>query len=254
MLKLSKYEFRKNRTFLFIIFAGLLLLEGYFIGSIILQKEEHSGMSAAFLSMYAMVCYFAVFILAIANYSKELNSRSSYLIFMTPNSSLSIIFSKMFTILMIGFVLVLAICGLGYLDIQLLINAYPKIGDFKSFINSLLEAMGISSSQLALSIAFAVVEFLISFFSTITLIYFAITLSATLLQNNRFKGFVSFALFIALSYITGFITDKLPIINDNAETFSELMVNLIPTTLFDLIIMIGCILGCSTLLDKKVSL
>ena len=90
MLNLIKYEFRKNRMVLMIIGGGLLLLQLFYMFQIFTYKEEEEfwlPMSISFLSIYALVCFFTIFILAVSNYDKELKSKSSYLIFMTPNSS-----------------------------------------------------------------------------------------------------------------------------------------------------------------------
>lgn len=201
-----------------------------------------------------MICYFAVFILAISNYSKELSSKSSYLIFMTPNSALNIIFSKMFTILIIGLTLLIAICALGYLDISLIYKTYPNIGEITDFADEIMKMIGINTGELILSIFASVLEFIISFFSVVTLAYFSITLSATLLQNNKFKGIVSFAIFLVLTYLIGFISDKLPVIYDNPESILQAFMSTLPVTIFDVVIIAACILGCSTLLEKKVSL
>lgn len=254
MLKLTKYEFRKNRTTLIIIAIGFLLLQGYFLGSIILEKENHSGMSASLLAMYSMVCFFAVFILAVANYSKELSSKSSYLIFMTPNSPLSIIFSKMLNILIIGTAIVVVFFVLGLFDIKLLMDTYPEIGSFTEMIKEIMKAIGIDVGGFLAKLFYFVVSFLISFFAVVTLVYFSITLSATLLQNNRFRGFLSFGLFVVFVLIVGYISDLIPVPYPDTQKYSEALINLIPGTLVELVVMIASIAGCSILLEKKVSL
>lgn len=254
MLKLTKYEFRKNRSVLLIIAVGFLLLQGYFLVSLFLEKETHSGMSASLLTLYSVVCFFAVFILAITNYSKELNSKTSYLIFMTPTTPLSIIFSKLLNILIIGIIIVLVFFGIGMLDLKLLMDTYPEVGSFAAFIDEIFEVIGVDSTLFFTQVGFYIVSFLISFFSTVTLIYFAITLSATLLQNNRFRGFVSFILFIGFTILTGYISDKLPVLCASPANSWDIMLNLIPDTILELIVMIVSILGCSVLLEKKVSL
>lgn len=254
MLKLSKYEFRKNRNILITITVGLILLQVYFFFGIFTENVDHTVTSSMFLMMYAFVCYFVVFVLAISNYSKELNSKSSYLIFMTPNSTLSIIFSKMFTILVIGAVMVLAIAGLGYLDITLLFDRFPDVANTTEMIDSFMEMMGINTSELIISIIAWIIAFLIDFFSIVTLAYLSITLSATVLQNKKFKGVVSVIIFLICTYGISFISDRLPVLIDNPGNLIDIMISMIPTLLFEVVIMIICILGSAKLLEKKVSL
>ena len=76
MLKLMKYEFRKNRTALLVIGSGLLLLQLYYMFGCFTESDTHLGASAALLILWSVVCFFTVFILAVTNYSRELNSKS----------------------------------------------------------------------------------------------------------------------------------------------------------------------------------
>ena len=254
MLKLSKYEFRKNRNFLLVIGIIFALLEIYFLAGIFMKNPENSAKALAFLFICAVVCFFSVFILAISNYSKELNSKSSYLIFMTPNTSLNIIFSKMFTILIIGLVSMTIICITGYIDWKLLCQTFPNVELAADTVQSLFILSGTNSGSIILGIITYVIEFIISFFSTVTLAYFSITLSATLFQNNRFKGLLSFALFLGFTYLLGLVSSLLPQIMETQESIADVLISAIPATILDVIVMCLCILGCSTLLDKKVSL
>jgi len=254
MLKLTKYEFRKNRTLLIIFGIGLVLLQAYFMISISARNDEHTIMSSMLLFLYLMVCYFSVFMLAISSYSKELNSKSSYLIFMTPNPAVKIIFSKMLTILIIGLALLVFACALGAFDISLIYDTYPNVGSITEFVNEMMYYMGINTNGLILSIFAAVFQFIVSFFSIVTLAYFAITLSATLLQNNKLKGLVSFVIFIALSYFIGFISDMIPLPYSDRENILSVLISALPVTIFNIVVMIASIVGCAVLLEKKVSL
>lgn len=254
MLKLTKYEFRKSRTTLIIMGLIFALLEGYFIFGIITKDVMHTGSSTFMLSLFSMCCYFIVYIMAITAYSKELSSKSSYLIFMTPNSSLSIILSKMLNILIIGAVMVLVITGFAMLDVHLFLNTYDSGKSFLDFMGSFLASMGINTALILPTIIAYLLEFLINFFAVITMIYFAITLSSTVLQNNKFKGFLSFALVVLFIFLMGKVTEIIPNIYERPSDAFELVINLLPTTAFELVVMICAIFGSATLLDKKVSL
>lgn len=259
MLKLAKYEFRKNRTFLIIIAAIAVILESYFLISLIIDDNEHVLTSALFLVMYAFICYFMVFILSISNYSKELNSRSSYLIFMTPNSALSIILSKMFTILIIGTAIICVFCAFWYVDINLASEHYSDIEELaqlKYVFKFMMSAFEVNVTELALNIVSYALSFIISFFATVTLVYMAITLSATLFQNNRFKGLMSCIIFFALTAGVNKVRSLMPLIYNDIDTLTltKMLINLLPSTLVNLCIIIGCVLGCAALLEKKVSL
>ena len=101
MFRLSKYELRKNRTALFVLLAGLAALQICFLIALRGKTQDYAIIWSTILVLYAVVCYFAVFIFAITNYYREINSKTSYLVFMTPVSALSIILSKMLTVLVL---------------------------------------------------------------------------------------------------------------------------------------------------------
>ncbi len=256
MLKLTKYEFLKNKTVLLIIFIGIAILESAYLICCHLKDVEKTALTLTLCVVYTSVCFFVVFVLAISNYSKELNSKSSFLIFMTPNSSLSIIFSKMLTTLITGCVIAAILCGLAYFDVWFLSENFPKIRVYKELINIFSQMAAVEIAQLALTVSSYVIDFLISFFATVTLIYLAITLSFTLLQNARMRGFISFLIFFFSEIALNMIRSRLP----SPYTFDEItstyrmLMNLLPGALLDLIVMILCIFGCTKLLDKHLSL
>ena len=160
----------------------------------------------------------------------------------------------MFTILIIGLVSMTIICITGYIDWKLLCQTFPNVELAADTVQSLFILSGTNSGSIILGIITYVIEFIISFFSTVTLAYFSITLSATLLQNNRFKGLLSFALFLGFTYLLGLVSSLLPQIMETQESIADVLISAIPATILDVIVMCLCILGCSTLLDKKVSL
>ena len=104
MFKLIKYEYRKNRTLLLTILGIIAVLEVYFLVSAHLAQkyamidmfsettqraEVNLAVSISLLVAASFGTALAVFIMGVAGYSRELNQRTSYLIFMTPQSTLS---------------------------------------------------------------------------------------------------------------------------------------------------------------------
>ncbi len=254
MLKLAKYEFIKSKNALIIIAVIFALFEGTFLYGIFSKDDAFTGGSIVLLSFYSVSCFFIVFALAIINYSKELNSKSSYLIFMTPNSPLKIIFSKILSTLIIGCAIVAVITILAVIDITIMFEEFSSLNRWKEFFEVIFKEMGVNTALLPPIIIGYIAEFIISFFSVVTLIYMAITLSSTVLQNSKFKGYLSFILIAAFIYIMVKVEGLLPIIHKYPQNSAEVVINLIPSTIFRLIIMTGSIIGSSTLLKKKVSL
>lgn len=258
MLKLMKYEYKKNRG----ILLGLILLvaglELYFLISNGLGKLEHMGMAAGFLVIATMVCFFMVFILGITNYQKELNSKTSYLIFMTPNSSLKIIVSKLLYILVLGCAVFLILGSLAILDIKLLyIMADEKFGIIE-IVKELARGFGVNLSHVWIAVLLEVISFVLSFFSVVAIGYLAVTLAATFLQNSRWKGFISIVLFVLLMVLVNWIDNRFIHNNMFVAAASDDVINIIrymvPQLLYNAVIVVASVFGCSFLLDKAVSL
>ena len=256
MLNLIKYEFRKNRTVLLVISGGLLLLQLYYMFNAFTFKgnEDKLAFSAAFLILYSVICFFAVFILAVANYSRELNSKSSYLIFMTPNSSYTIIFSKMLSTLFLGIAIAAVFVLLCILDMNLYHMAVPEANDFATAIRHMLESMGIPVGEILLNALSGILTFLVDFFAVVSIVYLSVTLSATFLQNSKLKGILSVALFLLLTYVLSRITDLLPLLYDPPRNTTEALLSVLPATIFNLAVLVVCIFVSGRLLEKRVSL
>ena len=103
MLKLIKYEFRKALTAMLILLGGTLAAEVYFLYgmNVMEEKPEHLAISMIVLMLLSLAVYIFVLVRGVASYSGELKNRSSYLIFMTPNSTRKIMASKfLFTLIL----------------------------------------------------------------------------------------------------------------------------------------------------------
>ena len=254
MLKLAKYEFIKSKMTLIIVALIFALLEGYFLYSIVVEDSFHSASGATMLAFYALCCFIVVYVMAIINYYKELSSKSSYLIFMTPNSALSIILSKMLSILVIGATIVVVFVIFAIIDLQLVYDTYSYTENVIDLITFIFDSMNVDTALLLPAIVGYVLEFLINFFSIVTMIYLAITISSTVLQNKRGKGIVSFILVIVFSFVLAVVEEALPELYSSPSNAIEVVLNVVPTAALEFVVMVACILGSARLLEKKVSL
>lgn len=254
MLKLSKYEIKRNIIGLIILFIIITIIEVYFVISTLLENTTNTVISATLLYLASVISFFCIFIFGVVVYSKELSSKSSYLTFMTPRSSMSILCSKMFTTLIVGLFFLAIIILFAWGDIVLASNVYPEIGTVSSFIDEILLALRISKSTIVFNVLAWVISFLAGFFAVIATSYFAITLSSTLFQNRKFKGIISGLLFLLIIYIVISVGSLLPYAYDDVNSSYELIVNMLPDVIYSVIIMIGFLFTSSKLLDKRVSL
>ena len=254
MLKLIKYELRKNVLSIGIVAGIICALQALFMGFCIAKNANYTAVFMVLLVIAASFSYFVVFIFGVVSYNKELGSKSSYLIFMTPNSSLSIIISKLLYTLIIGIGIAAIFIGFGALDIYMFCVNFGEYADMIKLYKEVFEALGFNISQIIINLIGMIISFLISFFFIITLSYFSITLSSTALQNKRIKGFISVVVFCLLSFVTMKIANLIPEIYSNPVTFSEELIASLPSNIFQLLVSVGCVFGSAVLLDKKVSL
>lgn len=254
MLKLTKYEFRKNLTSIIIVFLILAAAQIYFTVSCIFKEPDHAGLAAAMLITFSFISFLIVIIFGISTYNKELNSNSSYLIFMTPNSSFKIILSKLFYTFIFGCTLALVLVILSYIDVKMLAGLDGSPLDYLELIKMLITNMGIDYMSIVFSIITGLVSIIVSIFCIIALSYFAITLTSTMLQNKKFKNFISLIVFVVIGWLTTLISNKLPLIYDNPQTTVQAIVTLLPSIIFSLFVGAGCVWISAILLDKRVSL
>ncbi|MGN0514928.1 MAG: hypothetical protein ACI4GD_11670 [Lachnospiraceae bacterium] len=255
MLNLLKYELKKNKAVLITLAFIVFGLEGYYLVSFAMDKLDHMGIASSFLSLISVISFAIVFILGITNYQKELCSKTSYMVFMTPNSSLKIIGSKLCYVLLLGIATAIVLGGLAVLDLGLLGTLVDEQYHIFDLIKMLAEHLGIDLTLIMGYFTIRLIYFILSVLSVVTVAYLAITLSATLLYNSRFRGIISVVFFILLMVAVTYINNH--IIADDlvvAMDFSEIFINSIPGIIYNAVVMIGCMFGCSFLIDRHISL
>ena len=255
MFKLTKYELRKTRATLVIAAVCFAILELAYIIGLALHKENLAGGSASFLILFACFSYFFFLVLAIMNYSKEMNSKSSYLIFMTPNTPLSILSAKMLMILLVGLTSLLVYALIFWLDIRLLVAFYPDAEMTGDLLTGFARGLGVDLPELGFTLLAMLIAMIVTFFMLVALAYLAITLSATFLQNFRFKGWISFGLFLALFMAITWVDNHLvPDLYHNPASWQQLWITILPSCLYYIVLMILSTIASSRLLEKHVSL
>lgn len=255
MLKLVKYEFRKNLYGMAIMAGILAIAQVYFMYSyFIVSDREKAAVGASILFFCAVICFFMVFAFGINTYSRELNNKTSYMVFMTPNKAIKIIGSKLLFTFMNGFIVALVLILLGMLDMKMLLTLWGEEVSMLEMILDMLKNFGFNAAEIAYSIVGGIVSFLVSFFMAVTLAYFCITLTATVLQNKKIKGLISVVLYLVVIFAANKIGGILPRLYEQPETMAQAYFAGLPRMLFFLILIASAVVGTSQLLERKVSL
>lgn len=253
MLHLIKYEIRRNLFTLLALYASILGIELFTLYSILTQSTTKTAISYALIIFCGFVGIMYIFIMGIQSYSKELGSKYSYMVFMTPNSTQKIITSKFLFIGVVALITSVISISLIVLDYNLVLTNFPQVADSISMAKIFTAEMGYDVSGLAIYLIIYFIIFWISIFSAIAIAYFAITLSATMLANKKGRGIISVVLFFILNFIISYVTGYFPKLEIGSGVINMLFEPSL-TYIFHILIIICSIFGNAYLLDKKVSL
>ena len=203
--KLMKYEIVRKKNILLsslaiFVLTELLLLFCLFKGGNWLVLF---AVVAVFLfeGVYLFVLYDNIKLL-----SDDLNSRSGYMLFLTPNHGYNIVGSKMivgFIELIISTILIILVIWFNYTYANYLFQNEVATLIYNGFdsIKDSLSSMGFGFWYYVSII----LGFVLQWFFFITTVYLALILRKTLFSTVRFKGFLSLAMFVVLNIITNVI-------------------------------------------------
>lgn len=253
MLKLTKYEFRKNLTAPIILLIVIGILELLFLVSVAIGKEDYIALAFGIQMLPLIFSYFIVLILSISSYSRELRSKSSYMTFMAPVSTYKIVGSKLLSSLLTAILFAAILFIVLPLNVTIIGIRYNEIDNFFDMVDVFMQAFDYSIAELLLNVIMIAVEIMISFYLIVVLAYLAITLSSTVFQDKKFKGFFSAIIFAVLYGIASYIAVNIP---ETMEPTSlvEAFVATLPVMLFYLVCIVSGFFATGALLDKKVSL
>ncbi len=220
MLKLMKYEFRKTWITKLILLGVTAVAEIAFLIGLYMEKETTLGLSVMLLVLLAFGGILMIGLYSVMTLHRDMNTKQSYMLFMTPSSSYSILGAKVLECglsILIGGAFYFA---LGTLDLTLLFAKSGELNRLWSAIQDFLSRLTFANHQLLIDMegmASFVFCLLAGWILTVVTAYFAVVISAALLNGKRFNGLLSFVLFLILSWFTGWVaqtaTASIPGIN-----------------------------------------
>ena len=220
MLKLMKYEFRKTWITKLILLGVTAVAEIAFLIGLYVERETTLGVSVMLLMFLALGGILMIGLYSVMTLHRDMNTKQSYMLFMTPSSSYSILGAKVLECglsILIGGAFYFA---LGALDLTLLFAKSGELNRLWSAIQDFLSHLTFANHQLLIDMegmASFVFCLLAGWILTVVTAYFAVVISAALLNGKRFNGLLSFVLFLILSWFTGWVaqtaTASIPSIN-----------------------------------------
>ena len=218
MKNLFKYEFRKTLLTKLIILGITIVAQAVYLFGI-WSKDRETTVVVGMLLLFFTAMFGIVFIglQSVLTLHRDMNTKQSYMLFMTPHSCYSILGAK--TLECCLSILLTGVCffALGALDVSLLFAREGKLVDLWDFIHDLLANITINGHSLEIdpaTLAAVVFVLLAAWILTIITAFLAVTISAALLNGRRFSGVISFVLFLALSLgcslLTNLVTRPIP--------------------------------------------
>lgn len=209
MWKLMKYEMRKTWMTKVILLLITAVAEIGFLIGLYAEKEGTLAASVFILMMLAFGGVLVMGLESILTLHRDMNTRQSYMLFMTPNSCYKILGAK---VLECGASILLAgafYFALGALDVTLILAKSGELDKVWKMLQELLTNFTVEGRPIQIDIRTAGAiscMLLSSWMATITTAYLADVISAALLNGRKYNGLISFLLFLALNMIVSRVT------------------------------------------------
>lgn len=195
MLKLMKYEFRKQMFSKMIIAIILGVLTLYFGVMTVMNKSDNAAVSLALMLFTTLIATFYVSVESLTVYEKDLKTKQSYMLFLVPQSPYKILGAKLIAaILQIFFTLAIcaatfAVCGAIY------VMKYSNVKAFLDLVKRFVEVALEIKIDTSLLIRILVTMFVLWVFIVILGI-FAETVVHTVLTKGKILTFLAAVMYV----------------------------------------------------------
>lgn len=254
MLNLIKYEFTKKNKLI-----ALILIISIAINLFSIAKGPAG--SVVFLSLFPMAISILYIVDILKMYSDDINKKSGYMLFMTPNSGYKIIVSKIITAVIEGFAILLLYFIFILINGSYIIYSAGTVINFNEIfdaINALLSgSFGFNLGHVFLFLITALL-FLLSFLTTA---YTAMTVRKSIFSEIKFGGALSFLIFLLISWglssLSAEIFNLLTPLYDSyvaRPTATELMYIFLPINALSIVQIVILTICSGYLLEQKINL
>ncbi len=209
MMKLMKYELRKTLTTKLILLGITAAAQIMFLVGLYAEKSTLLGFGMGILFTLALCGTMVIGLQSVVTLHRDMNTKQSYMLFMTPNSSYKILGAKVLenglSILIIG----AFFFALGALDVTLLFAKESNLQELWSMIEKLIHSFNESVKIDAAGIACFLFSMLTGWIAVVSAAYLADVISSALLNGKKYNGLLSFVIFIALFIFLTWLDQKL---------------------------------------------
>lgn len=211
MLKLMKYEFKKTMFSKLILLVVTVLAEAAFLVGVFGEWERALGVGMTGLMLCAMVGVFYIGIESLLVFHRDLNTKQSYMLFLTPKNSYQILGAKVLENGISIFLTGMFYLVLGAVDWSIAVLRIGGVKEFLDIVNQVLASIHIEINIRFVDVLSVLCMLLASWLMAVVIGYLAIILSATVFAGKRFCGLVSFLLYLVIGWGCGAALNLLPL-------------------------------------------
>ena len=203
MLKLMKYELRKTAFSKLVLLVITAVAEIAFLIGVFWKKDNILAMGIIFLVMCTIFGVIYIGIESVNVLHRDLNTKQSYMLFLTPKSSYQIL---------------AFFAALAAIDVTV---ATLYIGGLKEMINLVSSFMEVNWSVTftPAEAAFYFFGLLASWIVFIVNADLSVILSASVLAGKKGSGIAGFLIFLVISSVIGKLLDLIPVLKSMELTF-----------------------------------
>lgn len=246
MLKLMKYEFKKTLFSKYVILAVTAVMQILFMVGVTTKKEDLIAWGIAGLTLSAVIGLFYIGIESILMMQQDLNTKQSYMLFLTPRTSYQILGAKILENGLAIFLTGVLFGVLAIADFTFVVVRMDGVKMLMDIIDQILKQVHMEITITRTEGFLGLFGGLSSWLSMIVNGYLAIVLSATFLSGKKLSGLVSFLFYMLLVYAEGKLITLLP-------DFSSLSTNLGAVVGTNFVMIILAYLVTGWIMEKKLS-
>lgn len=245
MLKLMKYEFRRQLFSKVVILGGLLALVAAFFGFYWNGAWKGTTMVLALMSLGTIVVVFFAPFEYLVTFDKDINTKQGYMLLLVPEKSTTILSAKLLVSLLQSVVIYALFFSVVPFCEQLAKERF--FGFISDGISEMVNELFSGISSVGETVIFWVMLFMLwMFFSCLGLFVTAIP------RQGKMASLFGFVGFVAAIFVVSFLLDKI------AALFNWLKTPELIGDIFEWVYMLGIdvalFFGTAKLLDKKVSI
>lgn len=230
MLKLMKYEFRKTMFSKMILLVLTAIAEVVYLLGVFFKWDNCLAWGAIGLALCAVIGITYIGIDSLLVFQRDLNTKQSYMLFLTPRNSYQILGAKVIENGLSIFITGAFYAALTAIDFTVTILYIGGVKELLDMLREMSLSININIDLAWESVMMTFFAVLASWLMMIVVGYLAIVLSATVFAGKKFSGFVSFLIYLLLNWAGNAVVNLMPDLPNATQDFCLTIVSVLVIT------------------------